>query len=306
MRTWAPPCPGAIALACPALRTPRIPATTAAERHQDDYPARARAAVGSSWQAWPLPGVFATAAAQAQSVAPATRETQHVLVDGVRAAEANTADATVRRNELAGTVEAERRSRLEVAEQFPALHVALEAAATFGLDGARQLVAAHGSVGRVGLGRPHPVDQHVLSFARRRGHRLRLRGGGGEDSRQRPGLPGAANRGSATGRGWCRPRGARPPLRNRDPEVLGEQGAQERRHRDQRRCMAHLRVAPDLLAVTAERALVVTHLRCPSTDSRPPRESGARRGRPGAGTARPTTEISWPCPRSGRPIRTPV
>ena len=46
-------------------------------------------------------------------MAPATRETQHVLVDGVRAAEANTADATVRRNELAGTVEAERRSRLE-------------------------------------------------------------------------------------------------------------------------------------------------------------------------------------------------
>ena len=57
--------------------------------------------------------VFATAAAQAQSVAPATRETQHVLADGVRSAEATTADATARRNDLAGTVEAERRGRLE-------------------------------------------------------------------------------------------------------------------------------------------------------------------------------------------------
>jgi uncharacterized protein YlxW (UPF0749 family) len=57
--------------------------------------------------------VFATAAAQAKSVAPATRETQHVLADGVRSAETTTADATARRNGLAGTVEAERRSRLE-------------------------------------------------------------------------------------------------------------------------------------------------------------------------------------------------
>jgi uncharacterized protein YlxW (UPF0749 family) len=57
--------------------------------------------------------VFATAAAQARSAAPATRETQHVLADGVRTAEASTAGATARRNDLAGTVEAERRSRLE-------------------------------------------------------------------------------------------------------------------------------------------------------------------------------------------------
>jgi uncharacterized protein YlxW (UPF0749 family) len=86
----------------------------AAERHEDGT-TRGR------WQnrGWQLvagvavAAVFATAAAQAQSVAPATRETQHVLADGVRAAEATTADATVRRNDLAGTVEAERRSRLE-------------------------------------------------------------------------------------------------------------------------------------------------------------------------------------------------
>jgi uncharacterized protein YlxW (UPF0749 family) len=57
--------------------------------------------------------VFATAAAQAQSVAPATRETQHVLADGVRSAEVTTADATTRRDDLAATVEGERRSRLE-------------------------------------------------------------------------------------------------------------------------------------------------------------------------------------------------
>jgi uncharacterized protein YlxW (UPF0749 family) len=69
-----------------------------------------------SWQVLAglaVAAVFATAAAQAQTVAPATRETQHVLADGVRSAEATTADAGARRNELASTVEAERRSRLE-------------------------------------------------------------------------------------------------------------------------------------------------------------------------------------------------
>jgi uncharacterized protein YlxW (UPF0749 family) len=57
--------------------------------------------------------VFACAAAQARSVAPATRETQHVLVDGVRSAEHGADDVTLRRDALAGEVEAERRSRLE-------------------------------------------------------------------------------------------------------------------------------------------------------------------------------------------------
>jgi uncharacterized protein YlxW (UPF0749 family) len=61
--------------------------------------------------------VFATAAAQAQSVAPATRETQLVLADGVRSAEAVTADSTARRNDLSSEVEAERRTRLEGDEQ---------------------------------------------------------------------------------------------------------------------------------------------------------------------------------------------
>lgn len=57
--------------------------------------------------------VFACAAAQARSVAPATRETQEVLVDGVRSAETGADGVTVRRDALAGQVEAERRSHLE-------------------------------------------------------------------------------------------------------------------------------------------------------------------------------------------------
>jgi uncharacterized protein YlxW (UPF0749 family) len=72
--------------------------------------------------------VFATAAAQAQSVAPAARETQHVLVDGVRAAEATTGAATDRRDALASQVEAERRTRLEGDEQGRGLLERLDAA----------------------------------------------------------------------------------------------------------------------------------------------------------------------------------
>ncbi|MCP9275176.1 DUF881 domain-containing protein [Mycolicibacterium arenosum] len=57
--------------------------------------------------------VFAAAVAQAQSVAPAAVETQHVLADGVRSAEQSTRDATGRRDALATEVEDERRTRLE-------------------------------------------------------------------------------------------------------------------------------------------------------------------------------------------------
>jgi uncharacterized protein YlxW (UPF0749 family) len=76
---------------------------------------------GAEWS-WQLCGVvvvaavFATATAAAQSVAPATRQTQHVLSDGVSAAEQTTRDATRRRDALSETVEAERRSRLEGGE----------------------------------------------------------------------------------------------------------------------------------------------------------------------------------------------
>jgi uncharacterized protein YlxW (UPF0749 family) len=72
--------------------------------------------------------VFACAAAQARSVAPATRETQHVLVDGVRSAETAADDVTVRRDALAGEVEAERRGRLEGDELGRQLLANLDAA----------------------------------------------------------------------------------------------------------------------------------------------------------------------------------
>jgi uncharacterized protein YlxW (UPF0749 family) len=72
--------------------------------------------------------VFACAVAQARSVAPATRETQQVLVDGVRSAEAGADDVTSRRDALAGKVEAERRSRLEGDELGRRLLASLDAA----------------------------------------------------------------------------------------------------------------------------------------------------------------------------------
>jgi uncharacterized protein YlxW (UPF0749 family) len=90
----------------------------AAERRTDGKTRRRWSEV--SWQllaALSVAIVFATAAAQAQSVAPATRATQRVLTDGVRSAEAATAEATGRRDALASQVEADRRSRLEGDEQ---------------------------------------------------------------------------------------------------------------------------------------------------------------------------------------------
>jgi uncharacterized protein YlxW (UPF0749 family) len=56
--------------------------------------------------------VFAAAAAQTQSVAPATQETRQVLAAGVGNAQKATNEATARRNALAGQVESERRTRL--------------------------------------------------------------------------------------------------------------------------------------------------------------------------------------------------
>ncbi|MDT5360765.1 MAG: hypothetical protein QOC69_2527 [Mycobacterium sp.] len=95
-----------------------------------------------SWQllaGLAVAAVFATAAAQARSVAPATRETQVVLADGVRSAEAVTADSTARRNDLSAKVEAERRTRLEGDEQgrqlLGSLDVAESAAAATAVRG---------------------------------------------------------------------------------------------------------------------------------------------------------------------------
>lgn len=68
-----------------------------------------------AWQvlaALAIATVFAIAAAQAQTAAPATRETQQVLAGSVRAAEATDDQLAAHRDELATQVAGERRSRL--------------------------------------------------------------------------------------------------------------------------------------------------------------------------------------------------
>lgn len=84
-------------------------------------------------RAWQLGGglavaaVFAVAAAQAASVAPAAMETQQVLADGVRSAEQATRDVTSRRDALAADVEGERRTRLTGDEEGRRLLAGLDA-----------------------------------------------------------------------------------------------------------------------------------------------------------------------------------
>ncbi len=90
------------------------PGYAAAAERRASRQARGRA---SNWGWQILAGllvtaVFAAAAAQAQSVAPATQETRQVLAAGVLNAERTTNDGTTRRDALAGQVESERRSRL--------------------------------------------------------------------------------------------------------------------------------------------------------------------------------------------------
>jgi uncharacterized protein YlxW (UPF0749 family) len=72
--------------------------------------------------------VLATAAAQAESVAPATRAAQQALAVRVRAADTATGDLTARRDALTGQVESERRSRLAGDERGRQLLAALDAA----------------------------------------------------------------------------------------------------------------------------------------------------------------------------------
>lgn len=72
--------------------------------------------------------VFASAAAQAQSVAPATQETRQVLASGVRGAEITTRDFATRRDGLAEQVESERRTRLAGDERGRRLLAELDAA----------------------------------------------------------------------------------------------------------------------------------------------------------------------------------
>jgi uncharacterized protein YlxW (UPF0749 family) len=83
------------------------------------------------WQALAgllVAAVFASAAAQAQSVAPATQETRKVLAGGVRSAESATRDSTARRDALAEQVESDRRSRLAGDETGRLLLANLDAA----------------------------------------------------------------------------------------------------------------------------------------------------------------------------------
>lgn len=73
-------------------------------------------------------GVFAAAASHAQSLAPANRQTQLVLADSARAADARTAALETERDDLTLRVEAERRARLAGDEQGRVLLARLDAA----------------------------------------------------------------------------------------------------------------------------------------------------------------------------------
>lgn len=82
---------------------------------------KARGQLRTWWQAWAwqLAGallvavVFAAAVAQARSVEPGVRQTQHVLADSVRASENDTGALSQQRAQLAGEVDSVRRSQLE-------------------------------------------------------------------------------------------------------------------------------------------------------------------------------------------------
>jgi uncharacterized protein YlxW (UPF0749 family) len=101
----------------------------AAERRKDGK--RRRRPSELAWQlcaGLAVATVFATAAAQAESVAPATRTAQQALAARVRAADTSTRDSTARRDALTGQVESERRSRLAGDERGRQLLAALDAA----------------------------------------------------------------------------------------------------------------------------------------------------------------------------------
>lgn len=139
------------------------PGYAAAAERRDSAGPRRRA---SKW-GWQVVGglmvaaVFAAAAAQAQSVAPATQETRQVLAAGVRAAEATTGDATAHRDTLAGQVESDRRSRLEGDELGRQLLADLD-----GVEFAAAVTAVHGPGLNVTITEPGPG--HDLSDVSRR------------------------------------------------------------------------------------------------------------------------------------------
>jgi uncharacterized protein YlxW (UPF0749 family) len=101
----------------------------AAERRKEGASAGKSTNIG--WQlvaGLMVAAVFAAAAAQAQSVAPATQETRQVLAGGVGNAQKATNEAIGRRDALAGQVESERRGRLAGDERGRQLLADLDAA----------------------------------------------------------------------------------------------------------------------------------------------------------------------------------
>ncbi|MFN3007099.1 DUF881 domain-containing protein [Mycolicibacterium wolinskyi] len=104
-------------------------AAAAAERESTG---RARPRVWEfGWQilaALAIATVFAVAAAQAQTAAPAAREAQHALAGRVRAAEAGAEKASAERGALIDQVDAERRARLGMDEDGQQLLSSLDTA----------------------------------------------------------------------------------------------------------------------------------------------------------------------------------
>lgn len=102
------------------------PGYAAAAARHDEPVGRLRAGAWTVLAGLTVAVVFAAAASQAQSVAPANRQTQLVLADSVRAGESRTAAAEATRDGLAAEMETERRSRLAGDEQGRALLAALD------------------------------------------------------------------------------------------------------------------------------------------------------------------------------------
>ncbi len=117
------------------------PGYAAAAERRNSHAPRSAAATWS-WQILAglvVTAVFAAAAAQAQSVAPATQTTRQVLAAGVRNAERATSDVTARRDALTAQVESERRSRLAGDERGRQLLAGLDA-----VEFAAAATAVHG------------------------------------------------------------------------------------------------------------------------------------------------------------------
>ena len=186
---------------------------------------------------------------------------------------------------------------VEAAQQLPASLVALEPAAPFGVHLGGQRVAPRGDGIGGGFRRPHAAGQHLLSFVRggRDGLRLRDRGSehGGHGERgehlPRPLPRPAARRGAFAAFGG---RGGVPRI-----QVVGQQRAQQRRHRDQRRRVGLVDVASGFGVVAAQRPSGINHGSELSASAAPPSPPGRDRA--------PRTTDTAPFPRSGTPTRRP-